>query len=337
MTHEKESSPPILEESSRSTKKVRIRTDGATDGEETKSTGTDTVMADKVEEQVVSYRNKLLNGDGSGMVSQPQKEVNLNETDFQITREGDVPSIVFSEAVRATLSKGMEKTLVLKLLGRSITYYDLKARIQALWRLKGSFSLVDMEGSFYFATFDLEEDYFKALTGGPWMIFSAYLTVQPWSLDFDARSSAISKVVAWARISGLSFKYYHKSTLRAIGSLLGEVVKIDYLTETKGRGKYARIAVLMDLLKPLVPWIMVDGKKHGVEYEGHLSYAMNVGCMDIRGRDVQGKSIQLLLLQPQDRFLVKLCQFLLQVSLRRRVPREPRRNLHRRSLDLGCR
>ncbi|KAI9119018.1 hypothetical protein K1719_009693 [Acacia pycnantha] len=24
----------------------------------------------------------------------------------------------------------------------------------------------------------------------------------------------------------------------------------------------------MDLLKPLVPWIMVDGKKHGVEYEG---------------------------------------------------------------------
>ncbi|KAI9119297.1 hypothetical protein K1719_009972 [Acacia pycnantha] len=90
----------------------------------------------------------------------------------------------------------MEKTLVLKLLGRSITYYDLKARTQALWRLKGSFSLVDMEGSFYFATFDLEEDYFKALTGGPWMIFGAYLTVQPWSLDFDARSSAMSKVVA---------------------------------------------------------------------------------------------------------------------------------------------
>ncbi|KAI9095693.1 hypothetical protein K1719_026253 [Acacia pycnantha] len=243
----KESSPPILEESLRSTKKVRIRTSGADKGEEINSTCTDNEMADKTDEQ---------------------KEVNLNETDFQITREGDVRSIVFSEAVKATLSKGMERTLILKLLGRSITYHDLRARTQALWRLKGSFSLVDMEGSFYFATFDLEEDYFKALTGGPWMIFGAYLTVQPWSLDFDARSSSISRVVAWARIPGLSFRYYHKSTLRAIGSLLGEVVKIDYLTETRGRGKYARIAVLMDLLKPLVPWIMVDGKKHGVEYEG---------------------------------------------------------------------
>ncbi|KAI9100091.1 hypothetical protein K1719_024309 [Acacia pycnantha] len=100
------------------------------------------------------------------------------------------------------------------------------------------------------------------------MIFGAYLTVQPWSLDFDAKSSVIAKVVAWVRIPGLSFRYYHKSTLRAIGSLLGEVVKMDYMTETKGRGKYARLAVLMDLQKPLVPWILVDGNRHGVEYEG---------------------------------------------------------------------
>ncbi|KAI9108727.1 hypothetical protein K1719_020374 [Acacia pycnantha] len=144
----------------------------------------------------------------------------------------------------------------------------LRARTQALWQLKGSFRLVDMEGSFYFAIFDLEEDYIKALTGGPWMTFGAYLTVQPWSLEFDARSSAISKVVTWVRIPGLSFRYYHKSTLRAIGTLLGNVVKIDYMTEMKGRGRYARLAILMDLQKPLVPWIMVDGKKHGVEYEG---------------------------------------------------------------------
>ncbi|KAI9086439.1 hypothetical protein K1719_031523 [Acacia pycnantha] len=162
----------------------------------------------------------------------------------------------------------MERTLVVKLLGRYISYHDLNTRTQALWQLKGSFQLVDLEGNFYFATFDLEEDYIKVLTGGPWMVFGAYLTVQPWSLDFDTSSYAVSKVVAWVRIPSLSISYYHKSTLRAIGSLLGEVVKIDYLTESRGRGKYARIAIIIDLIKPLVPWIKVDGKQYGVEYEG---------------------------------------------------------------------
>ncbi|KAI9074020.1 hypothetical protein K1719_044020 [Acacia pycnantha] len=226
-------------------------------------------MADKEVEVGTSYRNKLLNLNCQGPTNQSQKEVVLTENDFQISKEGDIPSIVFSEVVREVLSKGIERTLIIKLLGRSITYHDLRARTQALWQLKGSFQLIDMEGSFYFATFDREEDYTKALTGGPWMIFGAYLTVQPWSLDFDAKSSsAISKVVAWVRIPGLSFRYYHKSTLRAIGMLMGDIVKIDFMTETRGRGKFARIAVLIDILKPLVPWIMFDGKRYGVEYEG---------------------------------------------------------------------
>ncbi|KAI9127941.1 hypothetical protein K1719_000934 [Acacia pycnantha] len=196
-----------------------------------------------------------------------RKEVVLSEKDYQINKEGDVPSIVFSKDVQEVLVRGMERTMIIKLLGRSITYHDLLMRTRGLWQAKGSYQLVDMEGGFYMATFDLIEDYTKVLTGGPWMVFGAYLTVQPWKVDFDAQSS-ISNVVAWIRLPGLSFRYYHKSTLRAIGTLLGEVIKIDYMTETRGRGKFARLAVLIDLQKPLVPWIKVDGQTHGVEYEG---------------------------------------------------------------------
>ncbi|KAI9078908.1 hypothetical protein K1719_039057 [Acacia pycnantha] len=125
-----------------------------------------------------------------------------------------------------------------------------------------------MEGGFYFAAFDLDEDYLKALTEGPWMIFGAYLTIQPWSLDFDSRASTILKVVVWVRIPGLSIRYYHKSTLRVIRVLLGDVVKIDYMMESRGLKKYARLVVLIDLQKSLVPTIKVDGRSYGVEYEG---------------------------------------------------------------------
>ncbi|KAI9126556.1 hypothetical protein K1719_002152 [Acacia pycnantha] len=104
-------------------------------------------------------------GDGDGSCSANSPDV--------IGRDGDMPSIEFSSWIKEVLVKGMERTVILKLLG-----------------------------DFYFATFDLDEDYMKALTGGPWMIFGAYLMIQPWSLDFDASGSSISKVVAWVRIPG---------------------------------------------------------------------------------------------------------------------------------------
>ncbi|KAI9070866.1 hypothetical protein K1719_047172 [Acacia pycnantha] len=53
---------------------------------------------------------------------------------------------------------------------------------------------------------------------------------------------------------------------------LGSVVKIDYSTETRGRGQYARIAVLLDLQQPLVPWIKVDGKGYGIQDMLGLSF-----------------------------------------------------------------
>ncbi|KAI9110761.1 hypothetical protein K1719_018199 [Acacia pycnantha] len=265
---EKEAAPPLSEDNLRSTKKVRIRAEGDSGDSIEVLEETDILMA--VEEPVpaVSYRNKLINNDKVVDGCWKQTEVVISKTDYRVAKEGEVPSIEFSNGVRELLAKGMERSLIVKLLGRYITYWDLASRTQFLWQPHGSYKLVDMEGNFYCVTFDLEEYYLKVLTGGPWMIYGAYLTVQPWTLNFDSKTAVVSKVVAWVRIPGLSIRYYHKSTLRAIGTLLGDVVKIDYMTETRGRAKYARIAVLIDLLSPLVLRIKVDGTHYGVEYEG---------------------------------------------------------------------
>ncbi|KAI9128971.1 hypothetical protein K1719_000454 [Acacia pycnantha] len=250
----------VLNEGIRLTKNFRNRMQ--------ESMVSDTVMSDAGPDGSVSYRSKLLNMERSVHGSKAVEEVKITTEDYRIDCSGEVPSIDLSKEVHDVLAKGMERTLIIKLLGCSITYPTLLARTQALWRPRGCFRLVDMEGGFYMVTFDLEEDYTKVLTGGPWMLFGAYLAVQPWTMDFDPSSSVMSKVVVWVRILGLSFRYYHKAALQAIGTLLGEVIRVDHMTENRGRGRYARISVLMDLLKPLVPWIKVDGKLHGIEYEG---------------------------------------------------------------------
>ncbi|KAI9087359.1 hypothetical protein K1719_030679 [Acacia pycnantha] len=171
---EQEGSPLRAEDNLRSTKKVRIRPEEGRSETESQHETSDIQMSEKVPAGGISYRNKLLNVGHVNEDNRKQAEVVISDTDFKVAQEGEVPCIEFSNAIRDLLAKGMERCL-----------------------------LVDMERSFYCATFDLEEDYMKVLTGGPWMIYGAYLTVQPWSLEFDAKTSSISKVVAWERIPGL--------------------------------------------------------------------------------------------------------------------------------------
>lgn len=46
--------------------------------------------------------------------------------------------------------------------------------------------------------------------------------------------------------------YYHKSVLRAIGSMIGKLIKIDYNSLAMQRGKFAKMAMELDLGRPLV-------------------------------------------------------------------------------------
>ncbi|KAI9128235.1 hypothetical protein K1719_001228 [Acacia pycnantha] len=232
----KEDAPPPSADSLRSTKKVRLRSEEGESREGNGLTGSDTGMKQKDLAVGISYKDKLLKRDGVGWDHRESEDVVVTEGDYLISKEGDILSINLSENVRKVLVGGMTHTLVIKLLGRSIFYGELLQRTQALWQLKGSYQLVDMN-------------------------------VASTSLLLIWRRTTL-RVAAWARIPSLSFRYYHKSTLCAIGKLLGEVVKIDYLIESRGRGRYARIAIMLDLEQPLVPWIRVDGRTYGVEYEG---------------------------------------------------------------------
>lgn len=50
--------------------------------------------------------------------------------------------------------------------------------------------------------------------------------------------------------------------------MIGELLKIDYNTDEEQRCKFARMAVVLNLEKPLVPRVWLNGKSKKVEYEG---------------------------------------------------------------------
>ncbi|MBA0706048.1 hypothetical protein Golax_018189 [Gossypium laxum] len=65
--------------------------------------------------------------------------------------------------------------------------------------------------------------------------------------------------------------------VRALASVIGNVVKVDYNTVDGIRGKFARVAVVVDISKPLVPFIGVDRKKQTIVYEGLPSICYTCG------------------------------------------------------------
>lgn len=85
--------------------------------------------------------------------------------------------MVFVDIVHNYLSQSMKNSMVIRMLGRAIRYRPLLVRLQSLWHPAGIFQLVDLENNFYLVKFSDSADFTYTLIGGPWVIFSHYLTM----------------------------------------------------------------------------------------------------------------------------------------------------------------
>nr|WMB96790.1 reverse transcriptase [Solanum melongena]WMB97012.1 reverse transcriptase [Solanum aethiopicum] len=69
-------------------------------------------------------------------------------------------------------------------------------------------------------------------------------------------------------IPGLTYQVLYQSYVNGYGEPCGKAIKVDHNTRFAATGRYARVCVEVDLNKPLVPRIHVDGQWQSVEYEG---------------------------------------------------------------------
>ncbi|KAI9126248.1 hypothetical protein K1719_002669 [Acacia pycnantha] len=190
------------------------------------------------ETMIPSFKDKLLNNDRSS--TEEEEEVILQQGDVIIGMEGSIPTVNFATHVLDTLNKKMGYAVVVKLLGRKIGYRHLRTQVQNIWKPTSNFKLTDLDDECF-----LEH--------------------------------VINQVVGWVRLPKLPTRYYRKNIIRSIGRIFGEVIRVDYNTESGDRGKFARLAVVIDLTEPLTSKILVDGEMIYVEYEGLPTICYNCG------------------------------------------------------------
>ncbi|CAN1315508.1 hypothetical protein LINPERPRIM_LOCUS29732 [Linum perenne] len=128
-------------------------------------------------------------------------------------------------------------------------------------------NVIDLDLDCFLVRFQNEKDYFKALTGGPWMVLDHYLIVQQWDPSFRVSNKLPSKMVVWVRFPHMPIQLYHKEVLTSIGNLVGRTIKIDYNTQSAERGKFARIAIEIDLSEALATGVDLDAVWQRIEYE----------------------------------------------------------------------
>ncbi|XP_039064444.1 uncharacterized protein LOC120209523 [Hibiscus syriacus] len=166
-----------------------------------------------------------------------------------------------ADQVHDRIDYSMRRSVIVWLLGRAIGYKTLLNRIGVLWQLQRQYQFIDLENDYFLVEFESEQDYIYVLMEEPWIIFGSYLTVQPWSRTF-------STMKVWVRLPSLPHRYYSKAIFRRIAMVIGQVVKIDYSTNSGERGRFTLLAVLMNLNKPLIPCLKIDGFWKKIEYEG---------------------------------------------------------------------
>ncbi|KAG8474224.1 hypothetical protein CXB51_033548 [Gossypium anomalum] len=83
--------------------------------------------------------------------------------------------------------------------------------------------------------------------------------------------------MAWIRLPGLPGYLYKRKIIEAIGSLIGSVVKLDLQTDNRTRGRFARLAVFINLDEPLVSQVLVKGVVQRVEYEALPTVCFSCG------------------------------------------------------------
>ena len=105
--------------------------------------------------------------------------------------------------------------------------------------------------------FDLNEDYQKALMGGPWFWGSTGLFLTPWFPDFDPSTAVITKLPIWVRLPNLPAHLWHFVVFQGIGDTLGRFLATDTSRGEKGIYTFGRICAEIDISKGLPDQIIL--------------------------------------------------------------------------------
>nr|POE53002.1 uncharacterized protein CFP56_06863 [Quercus suber] len=235
-------------------------------------------------QSTASFRDKLV-GEIPGAFAQAfdftdQMEADSDsendEEDINELRAGLV-AIKLSKDTKKRLRERWCKAVIVKLVGRSVSFSYMQSKLNQVWKPEGRMDVVDLSHGFFLVRFFSKEDLNAVLRRGPWFLGDHFLSIRPWEPFFKPSSANISLVAVWIRLYELPIELYEAEILREIGGSIGKVLRIDTHTAMEARGKYARMCIQIDINRPLIDTILIGRFEQAVNYEGIQKLCFSCG------------------------------------------------------------
>ncbi|GKV27878.1 hypothetical protein SLEP1_g36998 [Rubroshorea leprosula] len=184
--------------------------------------------------ELKSFKDTLI--DGNATISQPlvtyEELVAANQTlepPAPMLEDGDAPTQVKVPKVRIPkeiwqrLCTPWKNAVIIKLLGKSINFHVLHARLLKEWRTEHEFEIID-----------------------------------PWEPGFHPARAKAPKTAVWVKLFGVPILCFYEAICMYLGSKIGKPIKVDPTTLLATRGQYARVCVEVDLSQPLPSSVDLD-------------------------------------------------------------------------------
>ena len=204
-------------------------------------------------------------------------EANIeSDEELEEIREG-FAAVKLSKEVKHRIRAVWASSLIVKVYGRSVGFSYIQAKLNALWKPNGRLDVIDLGKEFFLTRFSCEEDHDKVLRNGPWFIGGHFLSIRSWEPNFKPSTTNVSSIAVWIRLNELPIEYYEVEVLKQIRNSVGKALRIDTHIAVEARGCFARLCIQVDLEKPLVTNILIEGIHQPVNYEGIHSLCFSCG------------------------------------------------------------
>lgn len=105
-----------------------------------------------------------------------------------------IPQFWIDDEIHEKLCKPWKNSVIIKLLGKSISFLTLRERLARDWRTEYEYEIIDVGMGYYVVKFKSISDCTSIITGGPYKIFYHYLAVQPWKSNFQPANAKFPKL-----------------------------------------------------------------------------------------------------------------------------------------------
>lgn len=119
--------------------------------------------------------------------------------------------------------------------------------------------------------FESPADKDRLLCEGPYTIASRPIIVKEWVADFCFEKEVLKKIPLWIRLPNLPLTCWSGDSLSRIASVIGKPLCADECTSQQKKISYARLLVEIDITKPLIYKVQIEGE-NGLRIDQKVYY-----------------------------------------------------------------